>query len=47
MYIDIDAYPHYTGRKSAIFEKMLMKVFNVIMVVIILQGKQMYTLVNR
>ena len=39
MYIDIYDYPRYSGRTSAIFEKMLMKVFNVIMIMLIIQGK--------
>ena len=38
MYIDFDDYPHYSGRTSAIFEKISMKVFNVIMVMLILQA---------
>ena len=39
MYIDFDEYPCYSGRISTIFEKMLMKTFNVIMVLLILQSK--------
>ena len=37
MYIDFGEYPHYSGRTSEDFKIMLMKVFNVIMVMLILQ----------
>ena len=40
MYIDFDEYPSYSGRTYEISEKMLMKVFNVIMVMLILQAKK-------
>ena len=40
IYIDFDDYPRYSGRISAIFEKLLMKIFNVIMVMLIHQAKQ-------
>ena len=47
MYIYFYKYPRYSGRTYAIFEKMLMKLFNVIMVVLILQAKQICTWVNK
>ena len=37
MYIDFDEYPHYSGRNCEMFEKMLMKIFSVSMVMHILQ----------
>ena len=37
MYIDFDEYPPYSGRNSEIFEKMLMKIFSVSMIMHILQ----------
>ena len=40
MYIDFYDYPRYSGRTSAISEKMLVKVFNVIMIMLIIQAKQ-------
>ena len=39
MYIDFDDYPLYSGRISEIFEKSLMKIFSVIMVMLILKAK--------
>ena len=39
MYIDFDDYPCYSGKKSANFKKELIKVFNVIIVIIILHAK--------
>ena len=44
MYIDFGEYPRYSGRISEIFEKMLMKMFSVIMVMLILQAKNNYAL---
>ena len=43
IYIDFDEYPRYSGITSATFEK---KVFNVIMVMIILRGGVLCTWVN-
>ena len=40
IYIAFDEYPRYSGRTSVIFEKVLIKVFNTIMVMLILQAKQ-------
>ena len=40
MYIDFDEYPRYSDRTSSIFEKMLMKLFNVIIVMLILEAKK-------
>ena len=37
MYIGFDEYPSYSGRISEIFEKMLMKIFSVFVVMHILQ----------
>ena len=43
MYIDFDEYPRYSGRNSEIFEKMLMKAFNVTMGMHILQLNRKFT----
>ena len=40
MYIDFDEYPRYSGSKSEIFEKMLMKIFSVSMVMHIIQANR-------
>ena len=40
MYIDFYEYPPYSGRISEIFEKMLMKIFSVFMVMHIIQAKR-------
>ena len=37
IYIDFEEYPPYSGRNSEMFEKMLMKIFSVSMVMHILQ----------
>ena len=46
MYIDFDKYPRYSGRISANFEKKSMKIFNLIMVMPILQAKKLCKWVN-
>ena len=47
MYIYFDEYLHYSGRISAIFETILLKIFNVIMVMLILQAnRKLFTWVN-
>ena len=40
MYIDFDEYPRFSGRISAIFGKMLIKIFYAIMVMMILLAKK-------
>ena len=40
MYIDFNEYPCYSGRNSEIFEKMLMEIFSVSMVMHILQANR-------
>ena len=42
IYTNFDEYPWYSGRTSAIFEKIVRKVFNVIMVMLILQAKKLH-----
>ena len=39
MYIDFDEYPRYSGRITESFEKHLMEILSVIMVMLILHAK--------
>ena len=42
-YIDFDEYPRYSGKTCENFEKILMKVFNVVIVMLIIQAKKLCT----
>ena len=42
MYIDFDEYPRYSGRNYEFFQKMLMKIFSVSMVMHILCSNKKY-----
>ena len=43
MYIDFGEYPRYSGRNSEIFEKMLMKIFCVSMLMHIIQVSRKFS----